>query len=264
MFPDARACLIDVEGTLLKYKGGEPVGGAVDWLSELHDEGFPLLLVTNTTTQTAGEMAAELRGKGFRIRNEEILSCVDAAAELLREHGIRSVQVIGNQRLHAFFAERGYRVDDAPQVDAVVVGLDTELTYDKLSAAAQALERSGTRLVALHENPLYRQPDRSAGIGVGAVVRALEYASGRRAVLVGKPSVYFYRQALNQVGFSPAETVMISDDPLTDLRGARAAGMRTIFVLSGKYPDESVLARLGPGERPEEVVDSVRGIRLGI
>ena len=261
MITGCQACLVDVEGTLIRCKSGAPVDGAVDWLCELHDRGFPTLLVTNSTTHSSDELAEELRGLGFRVRAEEILSCLETGSALLRSYGVRSAMIVGSNRLRRFFAESGLLIEEHPDVDAVVVGLDLELTYEKLTLPTLALERNA-RLVALHENPLYRPHDGLPRPGVGAVVRALEYATGRAAVVAGKPSTYFFRQALQRVGSAPGETIMISDDPLSDLRGARQVGLRTAFVLSGKYAEPVVLERLPPGDRPEEILSSVGEVRF--
>ena len=117
-------------------------------------------------------------------------------------------------------------------------------------------------MVALHENHIFRNDEGRYEAGLGAWVKALEYATGVRALIIGKPNLYYYESALARLGVSAEQSVMISDDPFGDLGGAKRAGMRTFFVLSGKYPDRGILRGILEDLRPDEVLDGIGDVPI--
>jgi ribonucleotide monophosphatase NagD (HAD superfamily) len=92
-------------------------------------------------------------------------------------------------------------------------------------------------------------------------VAALEYAADAKAVVAGKPSPDCYLQALDLLALPPERVVVVSDDPFSDLAGAKRLGLWAAFVLVGKYPDAAVVDRLRPEERPDVVVAELGELR---
>jgi len=126
----------------------------------------------------------------------------------------------------------------------VLVGLDPSLTYDKLKVALNALVKKDASLLALHTNRLYQDEQGELSPSVGPVVKALEYCSQKEAKVFGKPSPEIYREAMRKFDLEAEHCFMISDDPLSDLTGAKKLGMKTVFVTSGKYKDKEILKSL--------------------
>jgi HAD superfamily hydrolase (TIGR01450 family) len=147
-------------------------------------------------------------------------------------------------------------------VEAVLVGLDPSLTYDKLKVALNALVKKGASLLALHTNRLYQDEEGELSPSVGPVVKALEYGSQKEATVFGKPSLEIYREAMRRYNVEAERCFMISDDPLSDLAGAKRLGMKTVFVTSGKYKDKEILKRLSEEPQPDWIHQSVREIRI--
>ena len=110
------------------------------------------------------------------------------------------------------------------EVDTVVFGFDRAMTYEGISKAIEAVFDHGARLVALHENNMFRNPEGHLEPGLGAWVRAVEYATGTTALVIGKPSRAYYETALAKLGTSAQDTTMVSDDPVGDLVGAKRMG----------------------------------------
>jgi HAD superfamily hydrolase (TIGR01458 family) len=139
--------------------------------------------------------------------------------------------------------------------DAVLVGdLGSGFTFERLNAAFCSL-RSGARLVAIHRNRFWITGS-GPTLDAGPFVAALEYASGQRATLVGKPSPAFFEAASSVLGVRRETLAVVGDDFETDVCGGLAAGLRTIQVRTGKY-DPAVLERTSSDERPHHIVDSL-------
>jgi len=261
--PAIRHFFLDLEGTIVRDKNYEPIEGAVNWVNGLKDRGLGILVASNNTTHPAREIRQCLANVGFRLEEPEILTCALVGMDILREWGARSCLVIGEDSLRAMLAEAGFQVDEEARTEAVVVGLDRGLTYERLSRAVDALIGQNAPLLALHYNRLYLDVGGTRGPSVGAVVRALEYASRAQAVVAGKPSRRFYDTALRRGSASAEEVLFVSDDPFSDLVGARGVGMKTAFVLSGRYPSDDVLESIEPAMRPDIVVSSIGEIEVG-
>jgi 4-nitrophenyl phosphatase len=149
------------------------------------------------------------------------------------------------------------------EADTVLLAFDRSMSYSALSVAISAVHDHGARLIALHENRIFRDAAGRLEPGLGAWVRAIEYATGSEALVVGKPSTAYYRAALDRLGVAAAETTMISDDPFGDPAGAKVLGMRTVFVLSGKYADRGILASPALAVQPDQVAAATETLPAG-
>jgi HAD superfamily hydrolase (TIGR01450 family) len=254
---------LDLEGTLVQDKNYEPIPGAVDWVCALREMDRTVLVASNNTTHPIRHVQQRLAGHGFCIEESDILTCSGVGMEILREWGATRCFVIGEDPLREMLREAGFRVQDEGPVDAVLVGLDRGLTYARLSSAVDILVQLKVPLLALHYNRLYLDVGGTRGPSVGAIVRALEYAAGVQAIVAGKPSSRFYDTALRITSAEPGDVLFVSDDPLSDLVGAKRAGIQTAFVLSGKYPTDEVLQSVEPGMRPDIVASSIGEIEVG-
>ena len=180
--------------------------------------------------------------------------------EWLKKKNIKSCFVLGNEDLKEYLRDCGVEVRVDSSVQAVVVGLDEGIDFQKLKIATRALVEKDAYLVALHANKIYGDSKGEIAPSVGAVVKALEYASGKKGIIMGKPSIDFYRNVLRRLDTKPVNCLMISDDPLSDLIGAKKLKIKTAFVLSGKY-DRSILNRLHRTKRPDYVYKSIVEIK---
>jgi ribonucleotide monophosphatase NagD (HAD superfamily) len=115
------------------------------------------------------------------------------------------------------------------------------------------------KLFSFHMNRVILDPDGLVGPSVGALATALSYAGNKTVVSFGKPSEEYFKRAFELLGISEPEKVyMVSDDPFTDLaEGKRRVGFKTVFVLSGKYRDISILDSIEKILRPDYVFNNV-------
>ena len=252
-----KGLLLDVEGTIVGDKRYKPVGGGVEFVAEARRRGLKVYLLSNNTTMSAATSTERLRAVGFHFTPEELVLCTSTAFELLRARGAKRCIVLGAAALRRQFAEAGFTVIDEPQADAVVVGLDTELTYARLQTACESLITHGAALIALHHNRIFTDASGRIGPSVGAVVEALAYAANVEPTIVGKPSPESYQVALGRMNLGPEEVMFVSDDPFSDLAGAKRLGMTAAFVLTGKYPTRDVLQRIAEDERPDVTAETI-------
>jgi len=253
--------LIDIEGTIVKDKSYAPVEGVVEWLRKVKSSRKKFSLVSNNTTHSPDELLPLLKSKGFDLGEENLDTCMKVTGEWLKKKKIKSCFVLGNEALKSYLGKERIKIREDSSVQAVVVGLDGELNFLKLKTATRALVENNAHLVALHANKVYKDSKGEIAPSVGAVVRALEYASGKRGLIMGKPSIDFYRSVLRRLDIKPQNCLMISDDPLSDLVGAKKLKIKTAFVLSSKY-DRSILKRLDKKKRPDYVYESIAEIKV--
>ena len=228
--------LLDIDGTL--YVGDEAVAGAPEAVRALAGRGVPIRYLTNTTRFSRRELAGRLRAMGFPATDDELFTAPVAAAAWLERERIRRVALyVPDSTLEDFAAFE--RTDERPE--AVVVGdLGEGWDFRRLNAAFRQV-LGGARLVALQRNRYWLTPD-GLTLDAGAFVAALEYGASVEAVVVGKPSVEFFRLAAASLPAGTANPLVVGDDVETDIAGARAAGLAAVLVRTGKFREEALAA----------------------
>jgi len=221
--------LIDLDGVL--HVGRRPVAGAVEKIAALQGLGMPHCFVTNTTTRPVSELSRELSQMGFAIDAESILSAPKAAKGYLESKHNPRCKLLVRRDVLAEFAD--CRQSDGA-ADAVVVGdIGAAWSYELLNDVFR-LVMDGAELIALHRNRFW-QTENGLELDIGAFIAGLEYATGKQATMVGKPSEAFFRAALKRLGLPARQVAMIGDDIDSDIGGAQALGMAGILVKTGKY-----------------------------
>jgi HAD superfamily hydrolase (TIGR01458 family) len=254
--PAVRGLLVDLDGTLVER--GQLVAGAVEALERRERRGVSHRFVTNTTSRPRAELVAELAAMGHRVDPESIFTAPLAARDYLVSRRLTRAMMLVQPALLEDF-EGVELVADRP--DAVVVGdLGEALTFAALDDAFRALV-DGAELVALARNRYFMGRDGRLTLDVGPFVVALEYASGRAATLVGKPSAEFFRLALSALGVAAGEAAVVGDDLEGDVGGAQSAGMRGVLVRTGKFREDALAAS---PIRPDAVIASLAQIEEAI
>jgi HAD superfamily hydrolase (TIGR01458 family) len=246
-----RALLVDLEGTV--FQDRELIPGAARALAEAAARGLDVAFVTNTTSRPRSVLVRELAEMGIAIDADAVFSAARVARAYLLRRGHARCSLLTRPALAEDFAGIVPADLEAEAADAVVLGdLGDTLSFERLNRALRLLV-GGAELVALARNRFWMGRD-GINLDVGALVAALEYASGATATLVGKPSPEFYGTVLRALSVSPGEAVVIGDDPESDVSGAQALGMRGLLVRTGKSrtfdPERSKI-------RPDGILDSI-------
>jgi ribonucleotide monophosphatase NagD (HAD superfamily) len=162
-----------------------------------------------------------------------------------------------------FLAGGGFGLVREGACDAVVLGANPELDIAALDGVLDPMLEEGTDLLCLHRNLFYLDGSGRRRLGPGVWAAALEALQGTgQVVTVGKPAEGIYQEGLKRVGVAPAEALFISDDPISDLVTAGRLGMHTAFVLSGKFPDHGVLARMAEADWPDIICSSMSDLDI--
>jgi 4-nitrophenyl phosphatase len=262
--PDPRLVIFDLDGVV--YRGEEAVPGAADLVNALRRTGRLVRFATNNSSATRTEYVARLAEHGITATAEEIVTSSYATVEHIHAHlpQVRRVLAIGAPGLVAELREGGLEVtpvnEAAPadwnggllpaQYDAVVSGLDRQIDYRRLGIASAAI-REGALFIATNADVRYPTPEGFAP-GAGAIVAALATASGVQPLVIGKPQPAMFQAILEHDGISPADALVIGDNPDADLVAARRAGIRSVLVLTGVV-DAAAAQQLEGDRRPDLV-----------
>jgi glycerol 3-phosphatase-2 len=224
--------LVDLDGVV--WVGREPVPGSPEALAAMLGAGKQLVFVTNNPTRRPEEYAERLRGYGVEVGPEQVVTAGIVAARLAAEAADGSgALVLGRDTLRDMVEEAGAAPvdpEDAETAAVVVVSGWPGFDYEWLRAAKRALD-GGAALIATSHDPTMPMPG-GEWPGTGAVLAAVETASGARAEIAGKPERHLFELALSRM--PRAERVaMVGDRLSSDIAGGRAAGLETVLVLSG-------------------------------
>jgi HAD superfamily hydrolase (TIGR01450 family) len=246
-----RVFLFDLDGVLSVGKEKPRYLGGREIVRRLKESGRKTYVLTNDSTQVREEIHKHLVELGFVFCIDEILTSSYLTARYLTERfGTAQFYLIGEDGLRGELEAAGHHGSDRPQV--VVVGLDRQLSYDKLNDALRFL-RAGAGLIGTYGGSVYMS-GRGPALSAGPIVKALEFASGKRAVLIGKPSPRMFQLALRLANEKPNRAVMVGDQIETDLIGARRAGVHTILVLTGV---ESRVEIARSKIKPDAIIENV-------
>ncbi len=242
--------LIDLDGVL--YVGNHAVAGAQDTIEFLRANGYPFRCVSNTTRKSRHSVAVHLSALGFNIPESDIFTPPQAAIAHMKKTGKTGFFLLTTGDVDREFRELGNEFP-AAKPDWVIIGdAGDAITYDSMNKAFRHL-MDGAEILALEKDRYWMANDGLA-LSAGPFVKALEYATGKNAMVVGKPSQTFFNLALEDMGLRPDETIMVGDDIVTDIGGAYHAGMRGILVRTGKYRSDSVEAA---EIKPACIIDSI-------
>lgn len=201
-------------------------------MKELRRRGKKLLVLTNNSTDTTETVWSRLVETGVPVRRDEILTSSVVTAQYLRsKYGKVTYFLVGERGLETEMNRLGHRRVYVSHADFVVVGLDRHLTYEKLDQAT-TVARNGAPIVATHISALYMARNGPA-MATGPIVRALEYAAGKKAIEVGKPATLMFKVALRNAGCRAREAIMVGDQIDTDILGAVRSGVDAILVKTG-------------------------------
>jgi len=268
-----RALLLDLDGVLILK--GAAVQGAAAALAELDRRPFPYLVVTNTSLVSRATLARWGRSVGFATAADRFQSALSASAEMVRrEYGDRPIYVITSDDARVEFegvnVVDGAAADASPgDVAAVILGdSPDQLTKENLDRAFR-LVRGGAALIGMHRNAWWLTKD-GPTLDAGAFLVGLEYATERKARIIGKPSPDAFRLGFERLAAEARdrgeprllrrEVAMVGDDVRIDIGGAQRAGLRGIFVRTGKHGDADLAtaaARRRGRVRPDGVAASI-------
>jgi HAD superfamily hydrolase (TIGR01450 family) len=261
--------LVDLDGVV--WIGREPVPGSAETLRALLEAGKGIVFVTNNPGKLPAAYAERLGELGVEVGVEQIVTAGIVVARLAGEAAGEGggIFVIGAAPLKEMVAATGARLiegEGAWKADAVVVSGHRGFDYDELTTAKRALDRDAALFATSHD-PTMPYPGGELP-GTGAILAAVETASGRRAEIAGKPERHLFEMAGKALACSfsgdnndkeqtNARVAMIGDRISSDIAGGKAAGLETILVLSGTTSREEAAAA---DPAPDFVLEDLSGL----
>lgn len=247
-----RGLLFDMDGVL--YVEQQRIPGAAEVLEHIKRQGVPCRFITNRSTKSIDSLHTMLSAMGFPIKKDEILSSPYAAVLYLREVGNPSCFLVLSEDTKTDFSEFHQSMCDP---DVVVIGdIGRQWNYSMLNQIFR-LVMDGAEMIALHKGRFWQVED-GLHIDIGAFVAGLEYATGKTARVMGKPSESIFKMALQQLGLQPSEAAMVGDDIDSDIGGAQNVGVRGILIKTGKYRVDLATRST---VKPDAILETVSDLR---
>lgn len=222
------------------WRGNEPLPGLIPLFETFQHHDIPYILATNNSRKTQDDYVHKLAGLGVHtVQPHNVITSGTATASYLQAHFPPNTKlfVIGGDGLKQILVHAGFVLVEE-DAEVVVIGIDFDLTYNKLRTA-NLLIRGGATFIGTNPDVSFPSP---AGLlpGAGSIVELLRVASDVEPTIIGKPQPAMFESALRTLGVKAEETLMIGDRIGTDIEGAQAVGIRTALVLTGVETEKSL------------------------
>jgi NagD protein len=248
-----RHYVLDLDGTL--YRGNHLFPQTLPFLAQLRKLGLGYTFLTNNTSRSKADYVAKLAKLGIAATEDEIYTPADSTIAHLREQlpDVKSIAVLGTPSLCEQFESAGFKISwDAPQ--AVIVGFDTSLTYDRLCRTAWWISQ-GLPFIATHPDLVCPTDEPTVLIDCGSITACLTAATSRQPLVLGKPDPAILLAVSSRHRITSNQLAMVGDRIYTDIAMAQRAGVMSILVLSGEatatdaakmsQPPELIVSHIG-------------------
>ena len=227
---------LDLDGTV--YLGGVPITGAIDFIQRCKEKNVKTIFLSNNSSKSVNEYVLTLNSMGIEVVAENVLLSTHDCIRWLKKNNWLKVYCLGTIGMKEMLTDSGIQCLEE-DVDCVVLGYDTELTYVKLSKATSLIHQN-IPLVATHPDVVCPSP--MGGLpDVGSMLKMIELSTGiQPTIITGKPRPEMILGRLEEEGISPSKVAMVGDRLYTDMEMAKAAGVVSVLVLSGEATEQDV------------------------
>ncbi|MDP7328454.1 MAG: HAD-IIA family hydrolase [Candidatus Thalassarchaeaceae archaeon] len=248
------AVFLDLDGTM--YLGSHLIDGALEFLNRCESRGIRRFFLSNNSSRSVEQYLHKLSGLGIPATVDDVLLSTHDLISWLHAFDYDRVYLVGTEGMRHMLENAGLTMD-AENPEIVVLGYDTEITYEKISTASIHLH-NGIPMVVSHPDVVCPSPD--GGLpDTGAYMAMFEATTGVKPIHVcGKPEPGMIEHKIKELGLEPARCAMVGDRLYTDMAMATRAGVKGILVLSGEATVEDVDSLPdGAEQRPSLIVQSV-------
>ena len=248
-----QAVLIDLDGVI--YDSKSTITGAADTIHWLDKSSIPYLFVTNTCSMPRRAITDQLSGMQINVSQDKILTPVVVARQWLHENDVEPIALFIEPASIRAFSEFDIIDQNAESgAGAVLISdIGEAWNYHSLNRAFRLLmSEPRPELVALGMSR-YWHSGQGLALDVGPFIKALEFASGVKAIVMGKPATSFFKSAVELLNLKCSNVLMIGDDLISDIQASQQAGLKAALVKTGKF----MPADLDSGVKPDYVLNSI-------
>ena len=254
MIKNIKGILIDLEGVL--YNENKLISGSIEVIKELKKNNLQLRFLTNTTTAPRKIIFNKLQDCGFDIEEREIFTPIIATKNYLRDSRVKRITLVTNTEIIEEFSD--YKITQK-NPEAVIMGdIYKNFKWEILDRIFKLVYKQNAALIALHQNR-YCMRDDEVSLDLGPFVKAIEYSSGKKSILMGKPEKNFFDLAVKDLGIKNNNNnnniLMIGDDISSDIEGSINANLKAIQVKTGKFQEQDLKYSTQPHFRIESIAD---------
>jgi 4-nitrophenyl phosphatase/NagD protein len=247
-----KAIFLDLDGTI--YLGDKLIDGALSFLERCREREIAYYFLSNNSSKSVNEYLEKLQRLGIEAMPDDVLLSTHDLIAYLGQHNYSETYVVGTEGMKSMLHAQDIETESS-QPELVVVGYDTELTYEKLVKASVFLHQ-GVPLVASHPDMVCPSPN--GGLpDVGAFLALFEKTTGKKPMhICGKPNPGMILHKIESLGLHPKECAMVGDRIYTDMEMAKQANVVSILVLSG----EASLEDLDDDQGIDIIVSSIENL----
>mgnify|MGYP003951184029 FL=1 len=250
---NVKGLLVDLEGVL--YSDNNLIPGSLEVIKELKKNSLKLRFLTNTTTAPRKLIFNKLQDFGFDIEEKEIFTPIIATKNYLRDNRVKRIALITNIEIIEEFND--YEITQK-NPEAVIMGdIYKNFKWDILDRIFKLVYLQNSALIALHQNK-YSMRDGEVSLDLGPFVKAIEYSSGKKSILMGKPEKNFFDLAVKDLDVTNDKILMIGDDITSDIEGSINANLKAIQVKTGKFQEKDLKYSTQPNYRIKSITDLPR------
>lgn len=264
-----RTYVFDLDGVL--YRGDAPLPHVSETVRELRRRGRRIYFFTNNSGRSREDFQAKLERMDIPAPADEVMTSGYATSLYFKEnnHLGKCVYVVGESGLEHELESAGMEISkngSSGKIDFVVAGIDREFTYEKLTHAQQAI-LNGATFIATNRDSTFPVENNVVIPGGGAIVSAIETASGVKPYVIGKPWTYALEKILESAKSTPEESIMVGDRLETDIMLGNRMGMVTVLITTGvatRYDGEHAADEMKPSriiDDLSELLDESRSVR---
>jgi 4-nitrophenyl phosphatase len=229
-----KSLILDMDGVI--WKADAPIGDLASIFKRVRERGLKFVFATNNSTRTSEQYVEVLKELGLDVEPWQVITSSQGVAHAMAQKFPRRTKVfmIGEDGIRMALEERGFEilfVDEAPAAQAVVMGIDRNINFEKVVEAA-LLVRNGIPFYATNTDKTFPTP-RGEIPGSGAWISVITTATGVQPIIAGKPFPFLMELSLEKLGTRKEETLVVGDRLETDIAAGQAAGCPTALVLSG-------------------------------
>jgi len=249
-YKSIKGMLIDLEGVL--YSDNKLIPGSIDVIKEFRKNNLKLRFLTNTTTTPRKLIFNKLQDFGFNIKEEEIFTPIIATKNYLRDNRVKKIALVTNVEIIEEFND--YEITQKNPEVVIMGDIYKNFKWEILDRIFKLVYLENSALIALHQNK-YSMRDGKISLDLGPFVKAIEYSSGKKSILMGKPEKNFFDLAVKDLEIKKDNILMIGDDITSDIEGSINANLKAIQVKTGKFQEKDLKHSTQPHYRIESIND---------